>query len=61
MKGHDMEIFTPLKILLVVLTTFIVMLLAKEYAKGDTSSGRIKHYREFCIDNSTKKQLPCYF
>ena len=35
--------------------------LAKEYAKGDTSSGRIKHFREFCIDNSTKKQLPCYF
>tara|TARA_B100000949_G_C13994062_1_gene330405 strand:+ start:169 stop:354 length:186 start_codon:yes stop_codon:yes gene_type:complete len=61
MKGNDMEIFTPLKILLVVLTTFIVMLLAKEYAKGDTSSGRIKQYREFCIDNSTNKQLPCYF
>ena len=61
MKGNDMEIFTPLKILLVVLTTFIVMLLAKEYAKGDTSSGRIKHFREFCIDNSTKKHLPCYF
>ena len=56
-----MEIFTPLKIFLVVLTTFIVMLLAKEYAKGDTSSGRIKHFREFCIDNSTKKLLPCYF
>ena len=61
MKGNDMEIFTPLKIFLVVLTTFIVMLLAKEYAKGDTSSGRIKHFREFCIDNTTKKQLPCYF
>ena len=57
-----MEIFTPLKILLVILTTFIVMLLANQYAKSDDiSGGRIKPYREFCIENSTKKQLPCYF
>ena len=50
MKGNEMEIFTPLKIFCIVITTFVIMLLAKEYVKaGIEEGGRIQQYREFAF------------
>ena len=56
-----MIIFQAVKTFFVILITFITLLIIAQSAKSDTSSGRIKQYREFCIDNSINKQLPCYF
>ncbi len=58
-----MEIFTPIKILLVCLIAFISLILVKEFTKNsvneDLKFGR--PYREFCIDMTTNKNIPCYF
>ena len=56
-----MIIFQAVKTFFIIFIAFITLLIIAQSAKSDTSSGRIKPYRAFCIDNSTKKQLPCYF
>ena len=56
-----MIIFQAVKTFFVILITFITLLIIAQSAKSDTSCGRIKQYRAFCIDNSIKNQLPCYF
>ena len=56
-----MIIFQAVRTFFVILITFITLLIIAQSAKSDTSCGRIKQYRAFCIDKSINKQLPCYF
>ena len=56
-----MIIFQAVKTFFIIFITFITLLIIAQSAKSDTSCGRIKQYRAFCIDNSIKNQLPYYF
>ena len=56
-----MIIFQAVKTFFVIFIAFITLLVIAQSAKSDTSIGRIKQYRAFCIDKSIDKQIPCYF
>jgi hypothetical protein len=56
-----MIIFQAVKTFFIIFIAFITLLIIAQSAKSDTSCGRIKQYRAFCIDKSINKQLPCYF
>ena len=58
---NEMIIFQIFKTFFIIFIAFITLLVIAQSAKSDTSCGRIKQYRAFCIDNSIKNQLPYYF